>query len=366
MLYEQEVVIYDNEGIKVKQIVPKYASAGEEAEIRLEIENTTKKYVAFSYDIMLECFTHQGQSSFSVNFNEMQFEKTGSYTISYRIDTTEADGVEGSVIINRNSLKVFMDKEEISTDLINDMFSVQIVKQDIRNQVIHDYYREAMENIADVNRQEKLYLAKLYLLHAGDSYVIDRVENVPFHQYVLSQNLSFALHQLTTDHFNGTAGIMKNEGGKVHAGNKQDLEKGIKLSHGTYWLDLNGGGQRGDRYVSEEITHGLGLGPVVLQIGMEDEEQTITYGSSEIFADTDPMIELAVKVFPERGTFQIGGRLLEQVIKSGVNIHWTALMNVEEKVVEKVTRKIFIKPSVLETGNQRESLSGGYMQQHGR
>jgi hypothetical protein len=210
-----------------------------------------------------------------------------------------------------------------------------------------------MENIVAINRQDKLYLAKLYLLRAGDSYVIDRVENVPFNQYILNQNLSFALHQLTTDYFSGNVRKGKKEDGKAGLGKSRETENGIRLAQGKYWLDMNGGGQKGQRYVSEEITHGLGLGAVTVQVGMEDEG-TITYGSSEIFKDTDPMMELAVRVFPERGTFQIGGRLLEQVIKSGVNIHWTALMKEEEKVVEKVVRKIFIKPSVLEIGT-RES-----------
>lgn len=355
-LYEQSTVLYARDGIKIRQIMPKYAAAGGKAEITLEIENTTKKYLAFSYDLLLECFAYKKQSSLTVNFNEMQFEKTGKYTISYQIDVTENALVEGSVMLNPNSIKMFIDKSEKPVDNINEnKVSIQIVKEDIRNKMINDYYRTAMDNIVKVNTQEKLYLAKLYLLQAGDSYVIDRVENVPFHQYILNQNLSFALHQLTMDGAEYGTGVSgKKESDKVRLGKNKETETGIKLAQGSYWLDLDGGGQRGDRYVSEEITHGLGLGPAIVQVGLEDEDKVITYGSSEIFEETDPMLELAVKVFPEKGTFQIGGRLLEQVIKSGVNIHWTALMNVEDKIEEKVSRKIFIKPSVLELAT-RES-----------
>lgn len=348
-LYEQSTVIYSQGGIKIRQIAPKYAVAGAEAQIRLEIENTTKKYLAFSYDILLECFTYKGQSSFTINFSEMQMEKTGNYTITYTLDTAENSYAEGSVLINKNSMKMFIDKDEISAEVKNDTTIVQIGKEDIRNRIVNDYYRTAMDHISNVSKQDKLYLAKLYLLRVEDSYVIDKVVNVPFHQYVLNQNLSFALHQLTTDGAEPGAGAHSTgEKGKTRLGKNKETETGMKLSQGTYFLDLDGGGQRGDRYVSEEIPHGLGLGPVVVQVGLEDADSVITYGSSEIFADTDPMLELAVKVFPDKGTFQIGGRLLEQVIKSGVNIHWTAIMNIEEKVEAKVSRKIFIKPSVLE------------------
>lgn len=348
-LYEQSTVIYSQGGIKIRQIAPKYAVAGAEAQIRLEIENTTKKYLAFSYDILLECFTYRGQSSFTINFSEMQMEKTGNYTITYTLDTAENSYAEGSVLINKNSMKMFIDKDEISAEVKNDTTIVQIGKEDIRNRIVNDYYRTAMDHISNVSKQDKLYLAKLYLLRVEDSYVIDKVVNVPFHQYVLNQNLSFALHQLTTDGAEpGVGAHSTGEKGKTRLGKNKETETGMKLSQGTYFLDLDGGGQRGDRYVSEEIPHGLGLGPVVVQVGLEDADSVITYGSSEIFADTDPMLELAVKVFPDKGTFQIGGRLLEQVIKSGVNIHWTAIMNIEEKVEAKVSRKIFIKPSVLE------------------
>lgn len=354
-LYEQSSVLYAQDGIVIRQIIPKYATVGSETEICLEIENTTKKYVAFSYDLLLECFTYKGQSSLTVNFNEMQFEKTGKYTISYKIDAMENAYTEGSVLLNPKSVKMFIDKNEIPVDMKNDAVSIQIVKGDIRNTIIRDYYRTAMDNIVKINSQNRLYLAKLYLLRAGDSYVIDMVENLPFHQCILNQNLSFALHQLTIDGLEQGAGIYeKGESNKSRTGKNKETEKGVSLVHGSYWLDLNGGGQKGDRYVSEEIAHGLGFGSVVLKVGIEDEDKVITYGSSEIFKDTDPMLELAVKVFPEKGTFQIGGRLLEQVIKSGVNIHWTAIMNDEEKIEEKVSRKIFIKPSVLDLAT-RES-----------
>lgn len=354
VLYEQDAVLYDSNGVKIRQVLPLYGTTGGEVTLRLEIENTTKKYIAFSYDILLECFTYKGKSTVTVNFNEMQMEKTGKYVISYKLDATENSYAEGSAVINKNSMKLFIDKDEVPTDIKEEIVTIQISNGDIRNRLVQDYYRTAMDNIVKVNQQDKLYLAKLYLLRVGDSYVIDKVETVPFRQYILNQNLSFALHQLTIDGM----GMGRTHGDgfedrNIHSGGTRENEKGIRMAQGEFWMDLDGGGQRGDRYVSEEIPHGLGIGQVFVQVGLE-EDNNITYGSSEIFEDTNPMLELAVKVFPDRGTFQIGGRLLKQVIKNGVNIRWNAFMNAEERIEERVTRKIFIKPSVLELST-RES-----------
>lgn len=347
-LYETCQVLYAQDGITIKQFVSKYAVIGGAAQVRIEIENLTKKYLAFSYELMLEGLSYGGQFLLNINFNEVHFEKTGKYTLEYALQAADAEGMQGIILCNKDSVHMFVDKKEYAGNIEMDTIFVKIINNDIRQQIFLDYYRAAMDDIVKLDQENKLYLAKLYLVHVGDSYVIDRVENVPFHQYVLNQNLSLAMHQLTIEEnkFQGKVVYKKNKNEKYNK--KNELDNEVYISQGTYWLDLQGGGQKGTRYVSEEITHGLGLGAVMIQVGIEQEDRSVIYGSSEIFEDTDPMIELAVKIFPERGTFQIGGRLLEQIIKSGVNIRWNAILNAKEKVVEKETRKIFIKPSVLE------------------
>ncbi len=344
-LYEYGQVLYASNGVKIKQIVPRYMEAGKTGEIRLEIENNTKKYLEFSFGLILDCLYYEGKSSLTINFNEMQYEKTGHYVLSYQVAAADLKSAEASVQLDEQSVRLYVNKESLEYYGGKAVFPVQIIRGGIRRQIIKDYYRSAMEHIVKMNQQERLYLAKIYLLRIDDVYVIDRIENLPFHQYILNQNLSFALHQLTID---GADQNGREEADGLNQGKKEKKENGILLSQGSYWLDLDGGGQRGDRFVGEEVSHDLGLGQVVMQVGLEDEDGIVTYGSSEIFPDMSLLIEFAVRVYPDRGTFQICGRLREQVIKSGVMVHWVAIRKTEEKVAKKLTRKIFIKPSVLE------------------
>ncbi len=354
-LYMQERVLYAQNGVKIKLIAPRYMPAGGSGEIKLSVENLSKKYLSFSLRLVTEYMDYEGKQVISVNFNEMQYEKTGTYEISYILETGDLPDAFASLKLEENSAQMFLDKEQrvFAVPEAESKLEIQLITGDVRSYVIRDYYRTAMENLVKQNQEERLYLAKIYLIHTGDGCVIDRVENLPFGQYILNQNLSFALHQLTLDSY-GTAGTrerrvsLKKEHGGIGA------EQNLKFAEGSEWLDLNGGGQRGDRFVSKEIPHGLGLGAVTMHVGIEGDEGVTTYGSSEIFEDMDVMIELAVRVFPERGTFQIGGRLREQVIKSGVSVHWTAIRQAEEKDKKKFTRKIFIRPGVLELAT-RES-----------
>lgn len=330
-LYEQSCVLYASGGVRIRLAMPKYVSTGTAFQIRIEIENTTKRYLEFSFDLGLECMDQEGRSGFTVNFNEAQYEKKGNYMLVYQVTAADLPGADAAVRLQENSVQLYLNKEPLSFYGNSVTFPVQIILGDIRNQVIADYYRTAMDQIVNPDQIERLYLAKIYLLRTynegEDTCLIDQVENLPFRQYILNQNLSFALHQLAVDGYasGGTLRTHPQQGRTGGSGEQQ--EQGVLLAQGSYWLDLDGGGERGDRFIGEEIPHGLGLGPAVVIAGLEDEDGIVTYGSSEIFPDMDLLLELSVRVYPEKGTFQIAGRLREQVIKNGVSVHWTAMMH---------------------------------------
>lgn len=348
-LYEQERTLYAQDGVKIKLAAPKYVEAGGAGELRLFIENLSKTYLSFSFRLALEYMDCEGKSAIAVNFNEMQFEKTGSYELSYEVEAADLPGALASVHVEEKSAKLFFNKEPREFAASDGAIAMQIrlIQEDIRSCMVRDYYKTAMENLAQNSGRERLYLAKIYLLRTGDGCAIDRIENLPFGQYILNQNLSFALHQLTME--GGGVPAARERRAKEQKGiNGQGQPPAVRFAQGSVWLDLSGGGQRGDRFLSDEIPHGLGLGNVSMQAGLEGADGAVTYGSSEIFADMDVMLEVAVRTFPERGTFQIGARLREPAIKSGVTVHWLAVKREEEKEKKKLVRKIFIRPGVLE------------------
>lgn len=355
-LYEQSGILYASGGVSVRLSLPRYVSTGSTFQIRIEIGNTTKKYLEFSFGLGLECIDQEGRSAFTVNFNETQYEKKGSYLMTYQVTAADLPGADAAVRLQEKSMQLYLNKEPLAADQILNpgalVFPVQIIQGDIRNQVIADYYRTAMDQIVQPDQAGRLYLAKIDLLRTSregtDTCLIDQIENLPFHQYILNQNLSFALHQMTVDGFDVSGARGTHPQQRRTGGAPEQREQGILMAQGSYWLDLDGGGERGDRFIGEEIPHGLGLGPVFVTAGLEDADGIVTYGSSEIFPDMELLLELSVRVYPDKGTFQIAGRLREQIIKNGVMVHWTALMQAEEKKTKKLTRKIFIKPGILE------------------
>lgn len=346
-LYEQCSLVCRTEGISIKQYLSRYVTSGGNAILRIEVENTTKQYLSFSYDIWLDCLSYGGQSRFTISFNEAQHEKTGRYSMVYELASINLPKAKGSVTRAADSLHLFMDRMEISVSSGEDMAEVYISNEDVRNLIIKDYYQNAMEDIQRGSRINKLYIAKLYLLRAGETYIIDRVENVPFNQYVMNQNLSFALHQLAIEDRQSEikpSFVTEDEKGKKGTG-----EDGkFLIAAGTYRLDLKGGGEKGKIYTGGEIEHGLGTGNAAIWLGIENEGNAVLWGQGGVFDDVYPSIGLAAKTYPDNGTFRIGGKLLEKTDLREINIRWTAIMDMKEKAAKKMVKKIFIKPGALE------------------
>ena len=124
------------------------------------------------------------------------------------------------------------------------------------------------------------------------------------------------------------------------------------VSTGHVILDLGIGGNVGQRFFSEEISHDLGLGKVTIILGQcyeTADESPVIYGSPEVFQDEKAGFkgELAAKVDMAKGTFKIGLRLVEPTMSRYVRVNWTAIRDPREKVHDLEEMALFIKPEVL-------------------
>jgi hypothetical protein len=170
-----------------------------------------------------------------------------------------------------------------------------------------------MEDLADMNNMDHLYLAKIYLVKAGDTYLIENIENVPFGQYVMNNPLSAAIQQLMAKNYGFTAPITD---GSIEAAATRAEKTSREIASGTCRIHFNAGGRKGERFFSDEIVHGLGLGSVTIILGVS-QANSMTFGSLEVFEKEDPCVEMAAKLNPAKGTFVIGVRLIANTTMDG-------------------------------------------------
>jgi hypothetical protein len=348
-LYEQKKTIYWDGKVRINQIMPRYVRTGQEFELRIEIENLDKQYVAFAYDLILTCLASNNQSVHKVSFDEILLEKTGKYTLTYKLDVLQCVDVEGIAAVDPKSFQLSLGKVSQPAQ-VEEKSVTHITKEYTREQVIASYYKSAMDDISRRNYMDNIYLAKVYLVKAGDTYLIENIENVPFGQYVMNNPLSAATQQL----------LAKDSGGVIRSAN---VAAGVAASRaeitsrdiasGTCRINFGAGGQKRERFFSGEIVHGLGLGSVTIILSVS-EANRVTFGSMEVFENADPAAEIAAKLNPAKGTFVVGARLIATTTKNSIDVKWTAIRDVEEITEEQSKMKVFIKPNAL-TLKTRES-----------
>lgn len=346
-LYEETKTIYWEEDIHIRQIMPRYVQTKETVTLRIEIENIGRKTLSFSYDLILTCLLYHGQSKVKVTFDEVLFERTGTYTISYELQAADFISAEGMAVVDPESVQFQLSGESKSVTMEGKSI-VMINKQEESRQLIKHYYRSAMEKIMQIGYHQPIYLAKIFMIKAGDSFMIDRIETVPFRQYVMNNMLSSAIDQLWMREFEKQNRESKEDSQDSLNGKKQEQKEQVQIKKGSCIINLGTGGQRGERFFSEEIIHELGVGAVTVWVGLEKEEGEVTYGSSEVFEKKGIDAEIAANLSLQKGSFIIGIRLLSPTIQEKVKVYWTAIRDKEEVNYEKSNRRILIKPSILE------------------
>lgn len=353
-LYQAVQEVYGGQGVTITQTCPRYARCGDAVEISVTVENLGQQYISFSYILDLERLTWEGKSQLEISFDEMMFEKTGSYTLTYTLKAAEASGVEAVLRLNEGSFRLYASRV-LQDASARAEATVALTDTDACQELVRRYYRTAMERQAAVSGSEPIYLGKIYMTRAGDSYMIDRVENLPYGQKAAGSYLNAALIQMLLHGYAGKGRAYGDDSGAAKAGGGKEGFGGMRCGSGMVEFDLSQGGMRGYRVYSDEIFHGLGFGRVTIQTGLVEEDGCVTYGSPEVFGEQKFRVETAVRTYEERGSFVIGIRLLETVTEGKLSVRWTAVRDTEEDREDKAEKRIFIKPGLLELG-LRESF----------
>lgn len=258
-------------------------------------------------------------------------------------------------------------QKETAEDLV---FTVNPVFGTVLDYVNRNSYKGTLDVDLDKKYDEKLWIAKIQIIRSGNAALIDRIERGPFEQYVCSAQQLMTLEKLheyiVSPGVEKTEEIHKPVANRVLEGATAVSEKRSDSS-GVFEMSLGTGGESGKVYFSDEIMHGLGNGPVYVEIGVEyigkdsitkSEKETIILGDGSIFATDNTLTEekvfqldQAIKILPDRGTFIVGVRPKVKMGKIGLRIRWYAFKpeDLEKRVYNIKEQKgcIMIQPDTI-------------------
>lgn len=345
-LYTDTQTVYWGSGIRIRQSLSRFAASGRKAQLKIQIENMgQQQFFAFSYDLELTCMSYEGKTSLNISFNEAFYDKAGRYEMTYLLDVHDVMDVEGVAELGEDSFMLSVEQREISAKAQMRQ-TVHIAAASEMAQMMGSYYQENMETFLRNNYQQSIYLAKISLIQAGETYVIQNIENVPFGQYVTGNELTAAMMELMMQNPD-SGSIVGALGDTKDLGRNGAGDGSMNFVQGEVTIPLGERAVRGKRFFSNEIVHGLGVGQATVILSIMDDENKELFGSSEVFENMDPVLEMAAQLNRDRGSFVIGVRVVSETMKESVRIHWTVMKDTRDYVAEKRERKIFIKPNVL-------------------
>ena len=249
-------------------------------------------------------------------------------------------------------------------------FSVAAVQGTVLEHVRKTSTRGTLDVDLDRTYDEKLWIASIHLIRSAQHSMIDQVRQAPFDQYVSSAEELMILEQLheylVPEQEMGYQTVSQTE--IPVTGEKETAQTDRRIhSSGVFEMSLGNGGESGKSYLSDEIMHGLGNGPVCVEIGIEyisrdnliqGDRESIILGDGSIFAEdttvTDDKIlsvDQAIKILPDRGTFIVGIRPKVKIGKMGIRIRWYAYKpeDLEQRVYNQKEQKgcIMIQPDTM-------------------
>ncbi|MBQ7840673.1 MAG: hypothetical protein IJ390_09370, partial [Lachnospiraceae bacterium] len=235
-------------------------------------------------------------------------------------------------------VKVMKDQRSCTVGEISPI-SISCISKDLLSAVVENSYKTAMDTEIENGYDTRIYLAKLYLIRLGDRILLDRLEDVPFNQYVYSAGQLMLFENLKKYcPRQETAPAEKKEGNSGYTPAKVESAEGKTSGFvtGVFDISLGSVGEAGKVSYSEEIMHGLGEGPVYVDIAYEilnrdngEAKEEIIFGDADLFAGSENaekqmQISCGVKLLPERGTFIVAVKPKTRMARTSIRIRWYA------------------------------------------
>lgn len=349
-LYEECTVVYAMNGVKITQILPRYLEMGSDVTLRIEIENTGQQQeFSFAYELLLSFLTYQDSTTVMVYFDEKEHAKSKKYTLEIPLKAAYVHDVEAEASLSFGTFVLRTNGREYGTTE-RCTSRAHISSQDAGAALKEAYYKSAMDYAVNHTFQQSIYLARIYVVKAADTCLIERVETLPFGQYILHTEISTALLYKLTEDVKKIRTERMPLSEPINPGNEHP-RKNLQTAWGEVLFDLEAVKQ-GEVLYSDKIYHGLGFGAVTIVLGYEadngfPEERTAIFGDASVFSDRGDHFQasLGARHVASEGAFIIGMKVQKNEGAEKVRVRWTAMKHPEEGI-EVQKKRLFIQPDI--------------------
>ena len=364
--YLIRTVLYEDEDYRISQEVAGYLPKDCNLAVKLIAykKRQTTDLLSVSYTVSVEGISEQ---SLPMKLENLKMDRYETRTITETIVPKDEIRFLADFKLRMDHLEILKDKKKCQVKVPSPI-TVTMSDKNLVSLIVENSYKTAMDVEIEETYDNKIYLAKLYLIRSNERILLDRIEEVPFKQYVYSTSQIMLLEELKE--YYPEIGKADREirivpGEVQHTGVKEQIGEKKDFVTGAFDIAIGNAGEIGKTFYSEEIMHGLGEGPVYVEIAYEflnkengSMKEEILFGDGELFASGEAeekqmQIACAVKVLPERGTFIVAVRPKNKMVRTSLRVRWYACRAEDTgKNISKLKEKqgmIIISPDTITT-----------------
>lgn len=322
-------ILYQDEDFIARVISPSTVCRGRMVKFVVSLEKLSAANVKFTLHgtLQLPGFkTAEGLQSVEVNFDEVSLFEGETIEKDYWVLVENKDTDDTSIILQSGMVHAYKDDEAVE---ISSAFDLKVLISDVhpRELVNHEIGRLSLEMMDLGGMDDFIRLADISFEKTGNSYIISEIdEDVKKFVATPAQEI---MRDGYLDYFYRYSGLSEEvASGQVNNTKPVKTEKAPTLPEittGIVEIPLGNNARKGSVRYSGEILHGLGNGNVFVSIGFEmvandnalnaNAKSTI-YGNADLFRNEKneaPMVETAIKVLNDKGSFVVAAKLLEDL-----------------------------------------------------
>lgn len=335
--------IYSDEDFTVDLMIPATVSRGRAVKFSVVTKKLSSKDVKFTLHGSLQLpgfMAEDGSQNVKIGFDDIHLEEGESITSDYWVVVDKKDIFDTSIILQSGSVHAYKDDEAVE---VSSAFDLKVLISDChpRELVNHEIGRLNLEMMDIGGFDEYIRIADIKLNRTGNSYIIEDIdESVKRYIATPSQEL---LRGSYLDYFFKYDEVIKDKEvskeSRSTASNAAPKNNSTlpEIATGIVEIPLGNNVRRGDVRYSGEILHGLGSGNVYVNVGFESIAEDVSIGAnakSTIYGNADlfrkekndaPMVETAIKVLNDKGSFVVAAKLLEDLDYLVLTYRWVAI-----------------------------------------
>lgn len=374
--FVSKLIVYADQDVEIAQYTPRFLPRDAALGIKVQITRLCPGEGDYSFAYRLETpgFKNESGQAFSevvLNNVRLGYGENRVLRLFFAPEAHLWGG--GGVSISVTDFSIRRGDEAFS---LNQKLEATIkpVDQNAEELYFSTYYGKAMDKTLAESYDTRLWIAKINLIRQRSSTIIDSIAPPPFGQYCYNAQQVMALSRLKAYY---EADVRKVAVAPASAP-AQEMQSVVAqavdsgslkaTATGVFNLSLGLGYAPKEPLYSEEIMHGLGKGPVYVEVGVEyitvDEKvgssSEIILGDASVFQNYDKNsteerlynFTTAVKVLAERGTFIVGVRIGQVSNLISLRIRWFAFKLGEvSKQIKTVKREgermILVNPDTI-------------------